>query len=219
MSTFIEAHNIAAAIHLSVAPSIAPDAVIRTSQFGAYTEVGASTQISHSVFGDYSYIGHHGDVMAADIGKFVNIASMVRINPGFHPTERPCQHHMLYRAAMYGMGDNDPDLFHWRQLQRVRIGHDVWIGHGAVIMPGVRIGNGAVIGSGSIVTRDVAPYTIVGGNPARPIKPRLPRAIAEAVEKTAWWDWDHATLTERLDDLRDMRRFLARYVDLPERAF
>lgn len=216
MSTWIEAHNQPPAIHLGIAPFIHPEAVIRDSHFGSYCEVGAATVITNSRFGDYSYIGHHGDVMAADIGKFVNIAAMVRINPGFHPTERPCQHHILYRASMYGIGEDDPELFHWRRLQRVRIGHDVWIGHGAIIMPGVRVGNGAVIGSGSIVTHDVAPYTIVGGNPARPIKPRFPRAIAEAIEQTAWWDWDHATLTERMDDLRDLRRFLARHTRLPE---
>jgi hypothetical protein len=141
---------------------------------------------------------------------------MVRINPGFHPTERPCQHHILYRGSMYGIGEDDPELFHWRRLQRVTIGHDTWIGHGAVIMPGVLVGNGAVVGSGSIVTRDVPPFMIVAGSPARPIRPRFPKAVAEAVEQVAWWHWDHATLAARLDDLRDMRRFLALYVELPQ---
>jgi hypothetical protein len=213
---YIESMNLPPPVRLGEAPCIAPDAIIRASRFGAYTEVGASTRIEHSVFGDYSYIGHHGDVMAADIGKFANIASMVRINPGFHPTERPCQHHILYRGSMYGIGEDDPELFHWRRLQRVTIGHDTWIGHGAVIMPGVLVGNGAVVGSGSIVTRDVPPFMIVAGSPARPIRPRFPKAVAEAVEQVAWWHWDHATLAARLDDLRDMRRFLALYVELPQ---
>ena len=79
------------------------------------------------------------------------------------------------------------------------------------IMPGVRIGNGAVVGSNSVVTKDVAAYAIVGGSPAQVIHQRLPRAIGEALEATAWWDWDHDTLTERIADFRDLRTFLARH--------
>ena len=150
--------------------------------------------------------------MSADIGKFANIASMVRINPGFHPMEYPTLHHFTYRPTMYGMADADEaDFFAWRRRQRVVIGHDTWIGHGAVIMPGVRIGNGAVVGSNSVVTKDVPPYAIVGGVAAKVIRQRFPRAISEALEATAWWDWDHTTLTERLPDFRDIRGFLAKY--------
>ena len=91
------------------------------------------------------------------------------------------------------------------------IGHDTWIGHGAVIMPGVCIGNGAVVGSNSVVTKDVAPYTIVGGVAAKLIRQRFPKAISQALEATAWWDWDHETLKERMPDFRDLRTFLAKY--------
>lgn len=69
------------------------------------------------------------------------------------------------------------------------IGHDVWIGHGALILPGVRVGSGAIIGAGSVVTRDVAPYSIVAGNPARLIRPRFASGIAERLLALAWWDW------------------------------
>jgi serine acetyltransferase len=79
------------------------------------------------------------------------------------------------------------------------------------VFPPIADGCGAVVGS--IVTRDVPPFMIVAGSPAKPIRPRFPRAVAEAVERVAWWDWDHAALIERIDDLRDMRRFLARYAD------
>jgi hypothetical protein len=137
---------------------------------------------------------------------------MVRINPGFHPIERPTLHHFTYRRAKYGMApEDDASFFEWRRRQRVHIGHDTWIGHGAVIMPGVRIGNGAVIGSNSVVTRDVPAYAIVAGAPAKVIRQRFPAAIAAAIESTAWWDWDHATLTGRMDDFCDLRRFLAKY--------
>lgn len=75
------------------------------------------------------------------------------------------------------------------------IGHDVWIGYEALIMPGVQIGNGAIISARSVVTRDVAPYTIVGGNPAQPIKARFAPEQVEALQMLAWWDWPIERIT------------------------
>jgi phosphonate metabolism protein (transferase hexapeptide repeat family) len=201
-----------AAAHLELAPTLAPNAVVRDCRFGRYTQVGEQSQMADCLLDDYSYIGSHCDLMSTDIGKFANIAAMVRINPGFHPMEWPTLHHFTYRRAMYGMADqDDADFFAWRRRQRVVIGHDTWIGHGAVLMPGLRIGNGAVVGSNAVVTKDVPPYAIVGGVAAKVIRQRFPRAIAEAIEATAWWDWDHDTLTERMADFRDLRVFLAKY--------
>jgi virginiamycin A acetyltransferase len=78
------------------------------------------------------------------------------------------------------------------------IGNDVWIGYQALIMPGVRIGDGAIIASRSVVTADVAPYTIVGGNPAKPLKKRFDEASIERLLEMKWWDWDVETITENL---------------------
>jgi len=78
-------------------------------------------------------------------------------------------------------------------------------------MPGVTIGNGAIIGSLSVVTKDVPPYTIVAGAPAKPIRRRFPRIIADRIEQSAWWDWDHETLKSRLGDFKDIRIFLDKY--------
>ncbi|MBO3762064.1 CatB-related O-acetyltransferase [Ciceribacter sp. L1K22] len=69
------------------------------------------------------------------------------------------------------------------------VGHDVWIGHNATIMPGVTIGNGAIVAAESVVTRDVPPYAIVGGNPARVIRMRFDDETIEALQQIAWWDW------------------------------
>jgi phosphonate metabolism protein (transferase hexapeptide repeat family) len=168
--------------------------------------------MANCLLDDYAYIQPYCDLMSTDIGKFANIASMVRINPGFHPMDYPTLHHFTYRPTMYGMAEqDDAAFFEWRSRQRVVIGHDTWIGHGAVIMPGVRIGNGAVVGSNSVVTKDVPAYAIVGGVAAKLIRQRFPKAISDALEATAWWDWDHDTLTERLPEFKDLRGFLAKY--------
>ena len=79
------------------------------------------------------------------------------------------------------------------------VGNDVWIGYEALVMPGVRIGNGAIVSSRSVVASDVAPYTIVGGNPARPIRQRFDADTVARLESLAWWDWPVETITRHLD--------------------
>ena len=93
------------------------------------------------------------------------------------------------------------------------IGNDVWIGHGATILPGVNVGNGAVIGAGAVVSRDVAPYTIVGGVPAKLIRERFPQEIGERMDRLSWWDWEHDRLRLALQDFRNLSAedFLSRY--------
>lgn len=79
------------------------------------------------------------------------------------------------------------------------IGNDVWIGYEALIMPGVEIGNGAIVAARAVVVSDVAPYTIIGGNPARPIKQRFDPGTVAVLESLAWWDWPVETITRHLD--------------------
>lgn len=79
------------------------------------------------------------------------------------------------------------------------VGSDVWIGAEAMIMPGIRIGHGAVIGSRALVTRDVEPYSIVGGNPARPIRTRFTEADIVMLLEMAWWDWPVEQIRDGMD--------------------
>lgn len=116
------------------------------------------------------------------IGRFCSIARTVRYVPINHPYDALTTHPVLYERK-FGVVDQD---LHWDEC--LVIEDDVWIGQNAVILPGCKyIGRGAVVGAGAIVTKNVAPYTIVAGNPARKLKDRFaPELIAE-IEASKWW--------------------------------
>ncbi len=195
-------------------PLIHPGCKIAGSDFGPWTEVGEDSVILNTTFGAYSYCTRLCDIANTTVGRFANIAAMVRIGPTDHPMTRASLHHFLYRSADYWPdAAPDADFFTARAARRTVIGHDTWIGHGAVVKPEVTVGNGAVIGAGAVVTKDVAPYTIVAGNPARLIRPRFPRDVAEGMDRLAWWDWDHDRLRTALPDFRALPAdaFLAKY--------
>src|SRR5262249_21042712 len=199
---------------LSINPLVHPTANVRDSRLGAYTQVGARTQLTEVVLDDYSYIVNESEVAYTTFGKFCSIAAMTRINPGNHPMERASQSHFTYRASAYSSGERDEEeFFGWRRAHPVIIGPDVGIGHGAIVLPGGMIGTGAVVAAGAVVTKDVEPYTIVAGNPARLIRPRFPAAVAARLQRLAWWDWNHGRLRAALPDFRNLsvEQFLEKY--------
>jgi len=199
---------------LSTEPLVDPTARLSKATLGAYCEVGARTILQEVTMGDYSYVVNDAQIAYTTIGKFCSIAAMTRINPGNHPMHRATQSHFTYRSSAYFAGESDDaEFFEWRREHHVTIGHDVWIGHGAIVLPGRNIGNGAVIAAGAIVTKDVPAYAIVAGNPARIIRPRFPEAIAERLAALHWWDWDHETLRRILPDFRALaiEDFLDKY--------
>lgn len=189
---------------LGLTPFIHPTARVRDSQLGAYTEVGERTKVAETTMDDYSYVVNDSDIMGATIGKFCSIASHVRINPGNHPLDRVALSHFTYRASAYGLGSDDDAVFAWRRAAHVTLGHDVWVGHGAIILPGKRIGTGAAIGAGAVVTKDVPDFAIVVGNPGRVLRYRFPEAIQLALHRIAWWNWPHAKLAEGMEDFRTL---------------
>ncbi|TEB14871.1 Streptogramin A acetyltransferase [Pelotomaculum sp. FP] len=194
-------------------PYIHENCRLINTELGEYTEVGIYNYLENVFLHDYSYTGEFCIIQNTVIGKFANIAAMARIGPTDHPMDRPSLHHFTYRRVMYGLAETDDDkFFKWRAEQKLFIGHDTWIGHGAIVMPGLTVGNGAVVGAGAVVTKDVEPYTIVVGVPAKPIKQRFPAHVVQKLEEIKWWDWSYDTIRERLDDFHlPIHEFVDKY--------
>lgn len=148
--------------------------------------------------GDYSYIGYNTNIYHADIGKFCSISKDVSIGLPSHPV------HYLSTSPLFvnpsnGTGYSWADKNYFDPAPaKVRIGNDVWIGMKSTIMGGIHIGNGAVVAAHSVVTKDVPPYAIVGGVPAKVIRYRFPEDVIERLEKLAWWNRSDDYLKERI---------------------
>ena len=193
---------------------IDPTVRLREADIGRRCEILANTRVEYSSLGDYSYLGEHCEVADAVIGKFTAIANAVRIGAPNHPMGRPSQHRFTYCPEYYeASATRDRDFFADRRAARVTIGHDCWIGHGVIILPRVTVGDGAVIAAGAVVSRDVLPYSVVGGVPARPIRKRFSDAIAERLRRIAWWDWPDDVIFARLPDFQSesIEEFCERY--------
>ncbi len=207
----IESLNLSKKKILGDEPLIHDGSVIKESSFGKYVEIGIDNNIQETTIDDYSYTSEYCQIIYSHIKKFSNIASFVRLNPGQHPKHWPCQHHMLYRKEMYGFGSDDNSFFDCRREKRVIIGHDTWIGHNVTIMGGVSIGDGAVIGSGSIVTKDIPPYAIAVGNPAKVINYRFDEKTIQKLLDIEWWNWSYEQINSNLDNLKNLEIFIEKY--------
>lgn len=193
-------------------------ASIRDSGIGKCCEILADTILNNADLGDYSYLGPRCMVGDATIGKFCATAAEVRIGAPNHPMDRPSMHRFSYCPEYYSADAvRDKAFFDRRKQDRAVIGNDVWIGHGVIVLPGVKVGDGAVLAAGAVVTKDVPPYTIVGGVPAKVIRERFSRSIAEQLAAIAWWDWPFETIMARLADFQssDIEAFCERWSPSP----
>lgn len=175
---------------------------IENSQFGRSTDIQRFALIYNSKISDFSYVGRNFTCWHAIIGKFCSISWNVSIGGANHDYHRITQHAFLY-SSQFGILCSDQKAAYDRFNTKCEIGNDVWIGCNAVICRGVTIGDGAVIAAGAVVTKDVEPYTIVGGIPATIIKRRCSRTLADRIMKTEWWNLDPEIIKKHFNDFNE----------------
>jgi acetyltransferase-like isoleucine patch superfamily enzyme len=176
---------------------------IKRSAIDSTAAVQGGSQVVDSEIGRHSFCGYDCVILNASIGSFCSIADRVTIGGSGHPT-----HFVSTSPFFLSHRDAVKTKFSrhdYYDVPRTEIGHDVWIGFGAMIKSGVKIGHGSVVGMGSVVTKDVQPYSIVAGNPARELSRRFTEQVVDALIRSQWWHFDDPRL-----------RSVAKYFNSPE---
>lgn len=151
----------------------------------------------HSHVGTYSIVGRYASIFDTEIGPYAGIAEKVTCGTSPHWPELPTTHVFPVNAE-FGFCDGP-----WPEVGRTLVGADAWIGAAATIRAGVSIGTGAVVGAGAVVTRDVAPYEVVAGVPARHLRMRFPAAMVDRLLELRWWTWRPTLIRANLHLFRE----------------
>ena len=171
---------------------------IEYSDISPKAKINGHCKLFHATIGDYSYVGDHQRLIYANVGKFCSIAGGGAIGMGTH-TLNNLSTSPIFTAKHNGVGISWTDQQPTNEYREINIGNDVWIGTRALIMGGVTIGDGAVVGAGAIVTKDVPPYAIVGGVPAKIIRYRFSEEIIDRLLTMKWWNLPEDVLKEHIE--------------------
>lgn len=180
---------------------------LRNCEIDSTAKICQRSNLTDVKMGKYSYMGAANSLSNVEIGSFCSIASYCAIGGGSHPID------FVSTSPVFLAGSNIFNT-HFSELpfessEKVLIGNDVWIGEGCFINAGITIGDGAIVGAHSVVTRDVPPYAIVAGAPAKLLRYRFNEEVISGLEKLRWWDWPSEGIVRYSDLFGDPEALLS----------
>lgn len=195
---------------------------IISSKFEGYNRIGENSFFNNVELGEGTYVGKHCNFFNTSIGRYCSIANNVKTGFGNHPASvfvstYPAFYYNTKNELGHFFYDQDVPAYNvYKYVDNlknriVEIGNDVWVGDNVLIMDGIKVGNGAIIAAGAVVTKDVEPYTIVGGVPAKIIRYRFDKKQVEFLERFRWWEKGYEWCKNNYKDFRDIEVFVSKY--------
>jgi acetyltransferase-like isoleucine patch superfamily enzyme len=189
-------------------PRIGINTETHDCEISPLSSVGKNCYLYKTSLGAFTYLSQNVNVMNTTIGKFCSIGQGVCISTGMHPSATFVSTHPAFFSLHKQSGATFAKESHFREMGHTTIGNDVWIGTNAIIMDDLIIGDGAIIGAGAIVTKDVQPYSIVVGNPAKHLRFRFEEDEINFLLEYKWWDKDLAWIEENYIRFHDIKSFV-----------
>lgn len=184
---------------------------IYDSHLGKNVAVLDRTILSQVSMGEFSYVSYESCLINTEVGSYCSIGPHVQVGLAPHPTNVFVS---TYPAFYSNFNEGCPQCFREDKIfddsvPKTSIGHDVWIGSSVIIPGGIRVGTGAIVASGSVVVKDVPPYAVVGGNPAKVIRLRFSEEQIEILLASEWWNWPIEKIRREVNAFSDIEKFKA----------
>ena len=198
---------------------IGRNTIVSQSSFEGFNKIYQNTHFINSEIGKGSYIGKNGRFKNVIIGRYCSIGNEVTVVTSTHPSDTFVSTHPAFfsiaKQGGYTYVNSQKFIEHKycdeKKQISVSIGNDVWIGNGVMIMGGVKIGDGSIIGSKALVTKDVLPFSIVGGIPAKEIAKRFEENKINSLLKIKWWEKDNNWMKNNIDLFTNIDNFLSNH--------
>lgn len=181
--------------------------VVHNCSFGKYNVIGDHVSLTNVVMGDLSYVVAGASIKNTEIGKFCSIGPGCTVGLGKHPSRQFVSTHPAFFSTLKQSQISFVNKSYFQEFEKIKIGNDVWIGANVTVVDGVKISDGVIVAAGAIVTKDIPPYAIVGGNPAKIIRYRFEAEEIEYLKKIKWWDKDLSWLQKNYKLFFDIKNF------------